>query len=107
MNDDQLHDLIRQTQPQLEFPTSFQRDVWARIAVAEQQTLASRWQEVYQSVMRWIAQPAPAVAMVTTMLILGSGLGYLSAADHDGESLKSAYFASISPVATATPNRYK
>ena len=37
MNDDELHLLIRKSQPKLEVPASFGRDVWARIAVAEQQ----------------------------------------------------------------------
>ena len=31
MNDDELHDLIRQTHPQPAFSTSFQREVWSML----------------------------------------------------------------------------
>ena len=101
MNDDQLHSLIRQTQPKPEFPASFQRDVWARITVAEQQSWLARWRQWSQNLFLWMGQPAPAVAMVTMMLILGAGLGSLTAPDRNAPALRTAYAASINPLKAA------
>lgn len=101
MNDDELHDLIRQTHPKPEFSSSFQREIWARIAVAEQQSWTARWRQWSESLFRWVAQPAPAVAMVTAMLLLGAGLGRLITPDTDHTALRTAYVTSINPVVAA------
>jgi hypothetical protein len=101
MNDDELHSLIRQTQPKPEFPASFQREVWSRITVAEQQSWVARWRRWSQDLFLWMAQPAPAVAMVTTMLILGAGLGSLTAPDRNTSALRTAYDTSINPLKAA------
>lgn len=93
MNDDDLESLIRQTQPKLEFPVYFQREVWARIAIAEQQSWAARWRHLFQ----WMARPAPALATVTATLVLGIGLGGLTAPD-ESAAMRSAYIASINPL---------
>ena len=96
MNDNELHALIRQTHPKPEFPASFQRDVWACIAVVEQQTWAARWQQLLQ----WIARPAPALAMVLIMLAAGIALGGITASGHS-ENMRIAYAASINPIKMA------
>ena len=101
MNDDELHLLIRKSQPKLEGPASFGRDVWARIAVAEQQSWAAQWQQFSQSLLLWVAKPAPAFAVVTMMLIIGAGLGNLTAPSLSTAALRSAYVASINPVGAA------
>jgi hypothetical protein len=101
MNDDELHDLIRQTHPKPEFPSSFQRETWARIAVAEQQSWTAQWRQWSESLFRWVAQPAPAVAVVTAMLVLGVSLGGLTSANDESANLRSAYFASINPLTAA------
>lgn len=101
MNDSELHDLIRQTQPKPEFPPSFQREIWARITVAEQQSWAAQWRQWSESLFRWMTQPAPAVAGVMTMLILGAGLGQLLTPDNDPVTLRTAYVTSINPLAAA------
>lgn len=92
MNDDELDSLIRQTQPKPEFSASFQREVWARIAVDEQQSWAARWQRLFQ----WIARPAPAFATVLLMLGLGVGLGSLNTSDRS-VVMRAAYADSINP----------
>lgn len=101
MNDDELHSLIRRTQPKLGFSASFQRDVWARITVAEQQSWAARWRQWSQDMFLWVARPVPAVAVVSVMLVLGAGLGSLTAPDHDTAALRTAYAASINPLKAA------
>lgn len=101
MNDDDLHLLIRQTQPKPEFSASFQREVWARIAVAEQRSWSAQWRQWSESLFRWIAQPAPAVAVVTAMLVLGVSLGSLTSANNEPAHLRTAYVASINPLTAA------
>lgn len=98
MNDNDLDSLIRQTLPKPVLPASFQRDVWARIAVAEQSSTASRWAELCESVFSFFAQPASAVALVMGMLIVGVGLGSMAASAGEATSRRDAYIASISPV---------
>lgn len=93
MNDNDLDSLIRQTQPKPEFSTSFQREVWARITVAEKQTWAARWQQFFQ----WIASPAPAFATVMIMLGLGIGLGSLNTSNRSA-TMRTAYADSINPL---------
>lgn len=101
MNDDELHDLIRQTQPRPTFPSSFQRETWARIAVAERQSWTAQWRQWSESLFRWVEQPAPAMAVVTTMLLLGAGLGQLNTPENNHAALRTAYVASISPLVAA------
>lgn len=99
MNDDQLNELIRQTHPQPDFSKSFQREVWARIAVAEQQSWSTQWRRISEFMLGWLAQPAPAVALVMTMLLVGVGAGMATASGSQTDALRSAYITSINPVA--------
>lgn len=97
MNDDELDSLIRQTHPKPEFPASFQREVWAQIAVAEQQSWSAQWKQFCKMLFLWLARPVPAVATVTVMLAAGISLGSLTAPDQS-ESMRTAYLASINPL---------
>jgi len=101
MNDDELHDLIRQTHPKPEFHSSFQREIWARIAVSEKQSWTAQWRQWSESLFRWVAQPAPAMAVVTAMLLLGAGLGRLNPSENSHAALRTAYVASINPLVAA------
>lgn len=101
MNDDELNQLIRGSQPKPPMPASFGREVWARIAAVEQQSWSARWRQFQQSMLLWIAQPAPAFAAVTMMLILGAGLGNLTAPVPSTTELRTAYETSINPVEAA------
>ncbi|CAN5787842.1 hypothetical protein BH11VER1_BH11VER1_37800 [soil metagenome] len=101
MNDDELHTLIRQAHPKPEFPSSFQRDVWARVAVAEQQSWATQWRHWSESLFRWVAQPVPAIALVLATLIVGASFGQLTTPDSESDALHRTYAASINPVTAA------
>lgn len=103
MNDDDIHDLIRQTHPKPEFHPGFHREIWGRIAVAEEQSWTARWRQWSEPLLRWIVQPAPAMATVAAMLLLGAGFGLLVTPDSAGDAaaLRTAYIASINPVAAA------
>lgn len=96
MNDDELSALLRETHPKVEFPASFQREVWARIAVAEQQSISGRWGQF----LLWLARPAPALAVTAITLGLGIGLGSLGT-PNQSEAMRVAYSASINPIKAA------
>ncbi len=97
MNDDEINSLIRQTQPRPVFPASFQREVWARIAIAEEHSWSAQWRRWSQELFLWVARPAPALAVVIVTLGLGIGLGSITA-PNDSASMSAAYIASINPL---------
>lgn len=101
MNDNDLDSLLRHSLPKPILPASFQRDVWARIAVAEQNSSASRWSDLCESIFAFFARPASAVAVVMGMLIVGAGLGTMVASGGGANARLDAYIASISPVSAA------
>lgn len=101
MNDDELHDLIRQTHPKPEFPSTFRREVWARVSVAEQTSWSARYRRWPESFFQTLAQPATAIAVVMTTLLLGAGLGRIVPSENMAEASRNAYLASINPVAAA------
>ena len=107
MNDDDLLHLIRRTQPKPEFSASFQREVWARMAIAEQRAWSAQSRTWSDSFFRWGAQPAPAVAVVIGMLALGVSLGSLVTPAEKPAELRTAYVASINPLTAANVARPK
>ena len=100
MKNDELDDLIRQTHTRPEFSASFQREIWARIAVAEQTSWTARWRQWSEFSLQQVVRPAQAVTAVMTMLLLGAGLGRLTKSD-DAATLRSAYITSINPITSA------
>jgi len=105
MNDSELDDLLRQSQSTPEFSSSFQREIWARIAVAEQASWFSRWARWSDSLYGNIARPAPAFATVMVMLLLGAGLGRIPSDERGQDASRETYLASINPlVAAASTN---
>jgi hypothetical protein len=99
MNDDELHSLIRQSHPRLELPASFNREVWASIAIAEQQFWpVQQWRLWWHDLFFWVARPAPAAVMVATMLVAGIWLGNLTSSGADVGAQRNAYIASINPL---------
>jgi lysophospholipase L1-like esterase len=101
MNDNELNNLIRQGSPPPNFPASFQREVWQRIAVTESRSLSSLLARIGSDWLQWIVKPAGAVATIMTMLIIGAGLGGIVSAKESESNLKAAYTASINPILSA------
>lgn len=101
MNDDDLNDLIRQTHPKPEFPSTFQREVWARVSIVERTSWSARYRRWRESFFQALAQPATAMVVVMTTLLLGAGLGQIVSSEHNSEASRDAYVASINPVAAA------
>ena len=101
MNDAELVSLIRQTHSTPQFATSFQREVWARVTIAEEQSWSAQWRRWTQNLFLGLARPAPALAVVTAMLVLGAGLGSLSTLDRPSNEQRSDYLTSINPLRAA------
>lgn len=51
MNDDAIHDLIRQTHAKPELSPAFQQEIWARIAVATQNSWGTKWREFVDDIL--------------------------------------------------------
>jgi hypothetical protein len=107
MNDDDLKRLIRESCPPPEFPASFRREVWARIAVTENRSFASAVQRMLARWGEWMTRPAMAVATVLSMLIIGAGLGGMTQPKPADRDLKMAYAASINPILSAHTGDHK
>ncbi len=101
MNDADRDSLIRQTHPKPQFAASFQREVWARVTIAEEQSWSAQWRRWTQNLFLSLARPAPALAVVAAMLVLGAGLGSLTAPDRSSSGQRSAYLTSINPLRAA------
>jgi hypothetical protein len=97
MNDNELDALIRQTHPVPELPASFQREVWARVADAEDRS----WTRLWEVFLAFLARPVPAAATVALMLGAGIGLGSLTAPEAPTTPQRTTYFASINPLSQA------
>lgn len=108
MNEDEMNKLIRECSPPPQFPTSFQRDVWQRIAVAEQKSLRGWLSRLFAEALLGLSRPAAAVATVAAMFLIGASLGGLtSQRPATGADLKAAYATSINPIASAHAAREK
>lgn len=97
MNDLELDQLIRQSTPKPEFEPSFQREIWARIAIAGQagKSGPAAWLE---SAFAFLSRPAPAFATAAVMLLLGAGLGRGVPGAGSRAASRDAYLVSINPL---------
>ncbi len=105
MNDDELDLLLRETHFTPEFPSFFQREVWAKVSVAGKSPRVAGLSDWMESFFQLLAQPAIATAAVVTMLILGGGFGRLTAPETDANQLMAAYLVSIDPTRAAHPEK--
>lgn len=98
MNDLELDQLIRQSTPKPEFESSFQREIWARIAIAGQARKSGpvAWLE---SAFALLSRPAPALATAVVMLLLGAGLGRGVPDPGSRAASRDAYLVTINPLA--------
>lgn len=97
MNDLELDQLIRESSPQPEFDSSFQREIWARIAIAERERKKGPMAWLEEALAR-LSKPAPAFAIAAVMLLIGAGLGRGVAGPENAGASRDAYLASINPL---------
>lgn len=102
-DDPQLDDLIRRSRVAAEIPEPFQREVWARIAVAEQASWTGKARAWGEAVLARFSRPAPAFAAIALMLGAGFGLGQAERGNAGPEEAaapsRESYLASINPLA--------
>lgn len=98
MNDIDLDELIRGSTPKPDFQPAFQREIWARIAIAERarKNTPMEWLE---AALRFLSRPAPALATAAVMLLLGVGLRRSVPVSTDEGFSRQAYLAAINPLA--------
>lgn len=97
MNDLELDQLIRGSSPKPEFDSSFQREIWARIAIAERERKKGPMAWLEEALARF-SRPAPAFATAAVMLFIGAGLGRGVAHPENSGASRDAYLASINPL---------
>ncbi len=91
MNDDQLDQLLRDSADDAGLPGHFRSEVWRRIAVAEERSLAGRWRHFLALLVR----PVPATASVVFTVLAGVFLG--AASVQPPQDAQQSYAESISP----------
>ena len=99
MNDDQLHQLLRESPAPISLPSSFSREVWARIEAAEASTpsLRTALAQVWHAWLGALARPAPAFATIALCMVLGGGFGWLQHRESFHVRNELAYVESINP----------
>ena len=97
MNDDQLHQLLRESPAPVSLPPSFNREVWARIEAEEATSLRTALSQLWQAWLGALARPAPALATIAVCMLLGGGFGWIQHREAFRTQGELAYVQSINP----------
>lgn len=97
MNDDQLHHLLRRTPAQVKLPSSFGREVWARIEAEASLTFRQCVSRLAQSLFATLARPLPASLTIAAFIALGAWLGACGQVEN-AAAAETAYVESIHPL---------
>lgn len=97
MNDDQLHQLLRAAPARASLPSSFNREVWARIESEESPSLSGALSQLWQACLGMLSRPLAAFAVVAFCMLLGGGFGWASQRSASSAGSELAYAASINP----------
>ncbi len=89
--------VLRSAQTAVPLHSSFQSEVWRRIATAQATTLSARIAQFVEAFLAGLGRPAVAAAAVLTMVTAGAWLGVRQTPS--GVPGKLAYIESISPFA--------
>ena len=99
---DELSAKLRTWKAEPEVPTSFQREVWHRIAVRHAAREAAFWPGVAEWLTHQVARPTFALGLLMVSLTAGVAYAHDRAQDKNARSwkrLEARYVASIDPVA--------
>ncbi len=97
MNDDQLHQLLRESPAPISLPGSFTREVWARIEAEEATSFRTALSQLWQAWLGVLARPAPAFATIAVCMLLGGGFGWFQHRETFHTQGELAYVESINP----------
>ena len=104
MNDsgsDTLSTKLRSWKVEPTAPSSFQREVWQRIAARQTIRDEAFWPQVAQWMFAQIARPRYAVSLVALSLSMSIGVAFLQAKDtnlRQWKNLEARYVSSIDPL---------
>lgn len=96
-NDSELDDYLRTAQVNVLLPDAFQADVWRRIAVRHQASIAVRFSGWMEKVFGSLVGPVPATA--TLLFMISAGIWFGSKGSEQRDDGKFAYVRSVSPFA--------
>ena len=101
MNDEELHRLLRQHPVTISLPSSFDREVWARIEAEDEPSAVHLLMQLLRRVFGQLSRPAYASATFLIFAVGGLGLGWKL---HRVEAINTAAFAyqqAINPLLRA------
>ncbi len=98
MNDDQLHQLLRQHPAKVSVPRAFEREVWSRIEAEQAHSLPTLFSELITRLLATLARPAPAFATVLLFASAGLGLGWAQHRSEIVERSALAYQQAVNPL---------
>ena len=98
MNDDELHQLLRQHPARITVPRDFQREVWARIEGEQTLSVGSLLGELIQRLLASLARPAPALATLLLFAFAGLGLGWVQHERETKDDAAIVYQQAVNPL---------
>lgn len=98
MNDDELHQLLRQHPARISVPRDFQRDVWAHIESDQAHSVPALLGELVQRLLASLARPAPALATLLLFASAGLGLGWVQHERETKNDAALAYQQAVNPL---------
>lgn len=98
MNDDELHQLLRQHPAQISVPRDFQREVWARIEGEQTRSVPALLGELVHRLLASLARPAPALATLLLFASAGLGLGWVQHEHETKDDTALAYQQMVNPL---------
>ncbi len=101
MNDDELHQLLRQHPARLPLPSAFEREVWSRIEADEGRSMFSLLGEFFQRLLTSLGRPAVAFATIAIFGIVGAGTAVVMLRAEDSERGELAYLETVNPLVRA------
>ena len=97
MNDDQLHQFLRESPAPVSLPASFNREVWARIEAEESTSLRAALSQFCHALLGALARPVPAFATIAVCMLVGGGFGWVQHREAFRTQGELAYVQSINP----------
>lgn len=98
MNDDQLHQFLRESPAPISLPDSFTREVWARIEAEEGTSLSMALSRAWHAWLSALARPAPAFVTIAVCMLLGGSFGWVQHRETFQVQGELAYVESINPM---------
>ncbi|WP_395737100.1 hypothetical protein [Prosthecobacter sp.] len=97
MNDEQLHQHLRENPASISLPETFSREVWTRIEAAEDASAHAGFSQLWKAWLGALARPVPALATVAACMLLGGGVGWVKQRGESRVRGEIAYAQSINP----------